>query len=71
MDQVYVGYKPGPLAPTLKSDLAVMEHLKFRPVRNANDGCCVELLGQESIMWSWLMGSSADVTSSSTTMFGR
>jgi hypothetical protein len=24
-----------------------MEHLKFRPVRKADDGCCAELLGQE------------------------
>src|SRR6266566_812374 len=47
MNEVYVGHKFGPLAPTLKSDLAVVEHLKFRPVRNADDGCCAELLGQE------------------------
>jgi hypothetical protein len=47
MDQVYVGHKPGPLALTLKSDLAVVERLEFRPVRDADDGCCPELLGQE------------------------
>jgi hypothetical protein len=47
MDQVYVGYEPGPFALTLKSDLAVVERLKFRPVRNADDGCCAELLDQE------------------------
>jgi hypothetical protein len=37
MDRVNVGR---PAALTLERDLAVMEHLEFRPVRNADYGCC-------------------------------
>jgi hypothetical protein len=44
-NQVYVCYEPGPFALRLKSDLAVVERLKFRPVRNADDGCCPKFLG--------------------------
>ena len=47
MKQVYVGHKPRPFALTLKSDLAVVERLEFRPVRNADNGCCPKFLGQE------------------------
>jgi hypothetical protein len=36
-----------PVALTRKNDLAVMERLKFPSVRNADDGCCAEFLGQD------------------------
>ena len=32
---------------SLHIDLAVMERLKFPSVRNADDGCCTEFLGQD------------------------
>jgi len=47
MDQVNVGCEHRPTTVTLKRDLAVMEQLEFRPVRNADDGRCAEFLGQE------------------------
>jgi hypothetical protein len=40
MDRVSAGCEPRPAALTLERDLAVMEHLEFRPVCNADYGCC-------------------------------
>jgi hypothetical protein len=62
VDEVYVGYKPGTLAPTLKRNLPVVECLKFRPMRNADNGCCPQF--RWSTVPSRLTGSSADVASS-------
>jgi hypothetical protein len=57
MDRVSVGCEPRPAALTLERDLAVMEHLEFRPMRNADYGCCDEFLGQEfhpMILATWV-----------------
>ena len=47
MEQVFVGHELRTLAPTLESNLAAVERLKFRPVGNADDGGCTELCRQK------------------------
>ena len=47
MEQVYVGHELRALAPTLQGDLAAVERLKFRPVRDADNGGCSELGREE------------------------
>jgi hypothetical protein len=47
MQQPYFGREPCPAVLTFEGDFAVVEHLEFGPVRNADDGCCAELLGQK------------------------
>jgi hypothetical protein len=47
MEQRYVGHELRTLAPALEGDLAAVERLELRPVRNANDGSCTEFRRQE------------------------